>query len=72
MTEYEIENYFEYHAPSEANVVSYNIIREAGKNLALTIHDQCPGSADTTAAIRKVREAVWTANSAIAHFKRME
>lgn len=62
----QLENWFTYHAPSSDEPAKYQAIREAGKNLARTIRDNCPPSADTTAAIRKVREATMTANAAIA------
>lgn len=39
---------------------------EAAKAFAQAIIDDTPDSADQSAAIRLVREATWTANSAIA------
>ncbi len=63
---HDIEAWFKYHAPNETQIGQYALIRDAGKNLALRIYDNCPSSADRTAAIRKVREAVMTANAAIA------
>lgn len=62
----QIDNWFTYHAPSEEQKQAYLEIREAGKNLALAIIKHTPASADQTAAIRKVREACFTANAAIA------
>ena len=62
----ELEEQFSYHAPTPEQIVSYQVIREAGKALALVILEQCPSCADRTAAIRKVREAVLTANASIA------
>jgi hypothetical protein len=62
----EIENWFTYHAPSAADQVAYVAIREAAKNLAQVIVNNTPPSADQTAAIRKLREAVMTANASIA------
>lgn len=44
----------------------YEAIREAGKVFAATIVKYTPPSADQTTAIRKIREAVFTANAAIA------
>ena len=63
---HEIENWFTYHPPSPEQIPAYNTIREAGKHLATLIDSNCPPCADTTAAIRKVREAVFSANAAIA------
>jgi hypothetical protein len=62
----DIENIFSYHAPKGDQPQRYEAIRAAAKVLAQTIVDNCPPSADQTAAIRKVREAVMTANAGIA------
>jgi hypothetical protein len=62
----EIENWFTYHSPTEVDQVGYVAIRNAAKELAKVIVNHTPPSADQTAAIRKVREAVHAANSAIA------
>lgn len=61
-----IETWFTYHAPKDDQPQRYEAIRAAGKELAKTILACCPSSADRTAALRKVREAVFTANAAIA------
>lgn len=66
ITDDTLKNWFTYHKPSESQTVSYVKIREAGLLLAQTIRDNSPACADTTAAIRKVRESVMTANQAIA------
>jgi hypothetical protein len=66
MTIEQIENWFSYHATSSDNLVAYEKLRSAGKQFAQAINDLCPESADKTAAIRKVREAVMTANASIA------
>lgn len=61
-----LEDVFTYH-PADANDVErYQAIRTAGKILARTILEATPKCADQQAAIRKVREAVMTANAAIA------
>jgi hypothetical protein len=62
----DLENWFTYHSPTPDQLPKYQAIREAGKNLAKAIVDNTPSSADQTAAIRKVREAVMTANASIA------
>ena len=62
----ELDEIFTYHPPSDYEVQQYKAIREAGKNLAKVILGNTPQCADQTAAIRKVREAVMTANAAIA------
>ena len=61
-----IENWFTYHAPGSDDLVAYEKLRNAGKDFANAINELCPDSADKTAAIRKVREAVMTANASIA------
>lgn len=70
----DLDNWFTYHAPNAAagDLVAYETIRDAGKLLAEAILDQTPSCADQSAAIRKVREAVMTANAARAcHSERM-
>ena len=62
----QIENWFTYHPPDDEQVIKYGEIRRLAKDLAACIMAMCPPSADRTAAIRKVREAVMTANAAIA------
>lgn len=66
MTTEQIENWFSYHAPSSDDLVAYDKLRDAAKNFAKAINELCPESADKTAAIRKVREAVMTANASVA------
>ena len=65
ISKYEIENWFTYHDDPN-KVPKYKAIREAAKYLAQVIVDNAPECADTTAAIRKLRESVMTANAAIA------
>ncbi len=67
MTKEQVEHWFLHHPPQDlATINRYAAVREAGKQLALTILEHTPAGADQTAAIRKVREAVMTANAAIA------
>lgn len=62
----ELENFFTYHAPHGTQLPRFAAIRTAGLNLAMCLLANCPPGADRTAAIRKIREAVMTANAAIA------
>ena len=62
----EIENWFRYHPPTREQLAKYEAIRLAGKNLATVILATTPRGADQSDAIRKVRESVMAANSAIA------
>ena len=61
-----IEVLFTYHQPFGDQPARYVRIREAGKALAKVIHAELAPGPDRTAAIRKVREAVMTANASIA------
>lgn len=61
-----LENWFTYHKPDGDDPKKYEAIRDAGKALAMAIVENTPASADQTVAVRKVREAVMTANSAVA------
>lgn len=62
----DLDNWFTYHAPKDEQLPKYTAIREAGKQLASVIFSNTPPGPDQTAAIRKIREAVMTANQAIA------
>lgn len=66
MDEQELDNLFSYHAPKGDQPARFQRIRLAGKNLARVILNSTPKGADQSAAIRKIREAVMTANAAIA------
>lgn len=66
MLKRDIDNWFSYHAPTEKQIGAYQVIRNTARSLALVILDNTPPSADQTAAIRKLRECVMTANAAIA------
>jgi hypothetical protein len=66
ITAADVEELFTYHAPKEGQPERYQAIREAAKNLANVIIANTPASADQSAAIRHLREAVMTANASIA------
>jgi len=61
-----IDELFTYHAPNDKQKEAYEEIRGAAKDLARVIDRVCPGGPDRSTAIRKVREAVMTANASIA------
>ncbi len=65
MTQSEIENLFNYHAPSLEMTSKFVHVREAIVKAALVIDEQCPPGADRTAAMRKLKEAHMTANASI-------
>jgi hypothetical protein len=73
ITDQDLQNWFTYHSPlpdtpppSPEQLPKYLAIRDAGMSLARAIVSNSAPSADQTAAVRKVREAVMTANAAIA------
>jgi hypothetical protein len=62
----DINNIFTYHSPTPEQIPKYEAIRAKAKELGQVIVDNTPACADQTAAIRLLREAVMTANAAIA------
>ncbi len=62
----ELVKLFTYHAPTPEQVTAYNAIRHSAMMLAKVIHDNCPAGPDRTTAVRRIREAVMTANASIA------
>lgn len=66
ITQNELDNWFQYHKPIGTQQDRYVAIRDKAKELAMLIVSATPSSADQTAAIRKLRECVMTANAAIA------
>lgn len=67
ITREDLDNWFTFHPLSGLDQAErYTAIRAAAREFAAVILKHTPASADQTAAIRKVREAVFTANAAIA------
>lgn len=62
----DLENWFTYHSPKPEQLPKFLAIREAALAFAKVLVANTPSSADQSAAIRHVRDAVMTANSAIA------
>ena len=62
----QIDNWFMHHTPTADDVMRYMRIRDAAKVFATAIMDDCPPSADRSAAMRQVREAAMMANASIA------
>ncbi len=62
----DLDHIFKYHTPTPEQLPKYEELRAAAKTFAETIVRLTPPCADRVAAIRKVREATFTANSAIA------
>ena len=61
-----VDAVFTYHSPDSDQEAAYKAVREDAKLLAETILNVAPVCADQQAALRKLREAVMTANAAIA------
>lgn len=66
ITDEDLDNWFTHHPPSGDQLEAYRNIRAAGLVFARIVVDNTPASADQTAAVRKIREAVMTANASIA------
>lgn len=62
----DLDNWFVYHAPRPGQQKRYVEIRDAAKRFAEVIVANTAGSADQSAAVRFVRQAVMTANQGIA------
>jgi hypothetical protein len=62
----DINNIFTYHSPTPDQLPKYEAIRAKAKELGQVIIDNTPACIDQAASIRLLREAVMTANAAIA------
>lgn len=56
---------FDHHQPSSAQVERIMEVRRAAKAFVTTIWQNAPDGADRAVAVRKVHEAMMTANKAI-------
>lgn len=65
VTPHDVDEWFTYHAPSADQMERLQRIRESAKELALVVIRNTAASADQTAALRKIREGVMTANAAV-------
>lgn len=61
-----LDDVFSYHRPTEDQLPRYERLRAGAHAFARIIMECAPKCADRTAAIRHIREAVMTANAAIA------
>lgn len=61
-----LKEIFKHHPPTPEQVERYEELRKAGLAFAEAIVKLTPPCADQTAAVRHVRDAVMTANAAIA------
>lgn len=66
ITQEMLDNWFTYHPPTEEDKIKYVAIRDKAKEFAQIVIQNTPPSADQSAAIRDIRNAVMHANSSIA------
>lgn len=66
MTNNDLDWVFTYHESDTVKDDKYEGLRIDAKSFAESIIDNCPPCADRSAALRKVREALMTANAAVA------
>jgi hypothetical protein len=66
VTRENLQDVFSYHKPSRDDQVNYEYLRNHARDFAEAIIACTPPCADQQAALRHVREAVMTANAAIA------
>lgn len=64
--EADLREIFTYHAPDPDQVGKYTRIRAAALEFAAVLLANTPTCADQSAALRKLREVVMTANASIA------
>ncbi len=57
---------FTYHKPDPDDISRYNKLREAAAAFAEVVVAETPPGEDQSVAVRKIREAVMTANAAVA------
>lgn len=62
----QLREIFTYHAPDADQQVAYEKLRNAAYDFAVALVELTPPSPDQTAAVRLLRQAVMTANAAIA------
>lgn len=68
ITDADLTNWFTYHAPDDLQKVSYENIRKAALDFATVVLANTPAGADQSAAMRKIRESVMTANASVATY----
>ena len=61
-----VDDVFSYHTPEGDQPSRYEVIRFSARDFARVLLDNTPPCADQQAALRLLREAVMTANAAIA------
>ena len=62
-----IREIMSYHTPTPEMLPKFAAVREAAIAFVMAIDEHCPASADRTAAVRQVQDALMTANRSIAN-----
>jgi hypothetical protein len=62
----DIINRFTYHPPKDGQPEIYSKLREAAKNLAFDIYDNCPESRERSLALTNLEQVIFWANASIA------
>jgi len=60
-----LDDMFKHHLATADQVARMNRVREAARAFAGVVNDNARDSADKTAALRKISEAMFTVNRAI-------
>ncbi len=63
---HDLDKLFHIHSMDPADSIKLVRIREAAQAFAAVVLANTPPGADQDEAVRKIREAVWTANAAVA------
>ena len=61
-----VNNNFVYHAPKDDQPDRYVVIRDKGKELAMTICENTPQSREQSVALTQLEDVIMWANAAIA------
>ena len=64
--EYDVDNIFTYHKPTEEQQVRYQAIRSNAKQTAELLLALCPESRERAVALTKLEEAIMWANASVA------
>lgn len=64
--QFDFDKIFTFQPATPELILKYQVIRDKAKEFAMVMVANTPRCADQTAALRKIREAVMTANAAIA------
>ena len=66
MTEAQIRNTFNYHAPDARKVETFDLIRKAMTETAVLVADVCPDSRERSMFLTLMQQAQMMANASIA------